>query len=414
MTSTALLTDHYELTMLDAALLAGTADRRVVFEVFTRSLPPGRRYGVFAGLGRMLDALEDFRFGADELEWLAEREIVGERTLEWLSGYRFSGDIHSYPEGEIYTAGSPVVSVCGTFAEAVLLETLVLSILNHDSAVAAAASLITAAAGDRPVIEMGSRRTDPDAAVAAARASYIAGLASTSNLEAGRRYGIPTAGTSAHAFVLLFPDERAAFDAQIAAMGSSTTLLLDTYDTAEAIPLAVAAAGPELGAVRIDSGDLVAQAVRIRSQLDSLGAHDTRIIVTGDMDADSIAALSSAPVDGYGAGTSVVMGGGPAGGLPTCGFVYKLVAVDGRPVQKQSPGKETVGGFKWAWRVPEAGMEVVTRDPGRAPDAGRRLQRPVIEGGVRKEAADLEACRDRHRRSVAELGPDRSLTLERR
>lgn len=410
MTSTALLTDHYELTMLDAALLAGTAERSVVFEVFTRSLPRGRPYGVFAGLGRMLDALEHFRFGGEELEWLAAQKIVSDRALEWLAAYRFSGDIQAYSEGEIYAGGSPVLSVCGTFGEAVLLETLVLSILNHDSAVAAAASLITRAAGGRPVIEMGSRRTDPDAAVAAARASYIGGLSSTSNLEAGRRYAIPTAGTSAHAFVLLFADERDAFEAQIASMGPSTTVLVDTYDTAHAIGLAVEVAGPRLGAVRIDSGDLSLEAGRIRAQLDRLGAVDTRIIVTGDLDEDSIAALSSAPVDGYGAGTSVVMGGG----LPTCGFVYKLVAVEGRAVQKQSPGKETVGGLKWAWRIAEEGLDVVTEDPSRAPTAGRPLQQKVVEGGIRRPGPDLITSRDLHRRSVAELGPGRTLRLERR
>ena len=410
MRSTALLTDHYELTMLDAALLAGTADRAVVFEVFTRSLPAGRAYGVFAGLGRMLDALEQFRFGSEELEWLAARRIISDQALEWLSRYRFSGDVQAYPEGEIYTGGSPVLSVCGTFGEAVLLETMVLSILNHDSAVAAAASLIVSAAAGRPVIEMGSRRTDPEAAVAAARAAYIAGLSSTSNLEAGRRYGVPTAGTSAHSFVLLFPDERDAFEAQIASMGPSTTVLVDTYDTARAIELAVEVAGPRLGAVRIDSGDLLAQARRIRSQLDDLGAPDTRIIVTGDLDEESIGILSAAPVDGYGAGTSVVMGGGH----PTCGFVYKLVAVEGKPVQKQSPGKETVGGSKWAWRVAEEGVDVVTHSPERAPVGGRALHDRVVIGGVRQPGPDLAASRALHRRSVAELGPGRSLRLERR
>ncbi len=409
MASTALLTDHYELTMLDAALASGTAERPVAFEVFTRSLPPGRRYGVFAGLGRVLDALCDFRFGAGELEWLASRRIVSDRALEWLAAYRFTGDIDAYREGELYTGGSPVVTVNGTFAQAVLLETVVLSILNHDSAVAAAASLISAAAGDRPVIEMGSRRTDPDSAVAAARAAYIGGLGSTSNLEAGRRYGLPTAGTSAHAFVLLFGDERHAFDAQLSSQGRSTTLLVDTYDTADAIKMAVQAAGPGLGAVRIDSGDLGAEAVRARSLLDSLGATDTKVVVTGDLDEASIARLASTPVDAYGAGTSVVMGGGH----PTCGFVYKLVAVDGRPVQKRSPGKETVGGVKRAWRVRGEALEVVGTESYDGPAGGRPLQERVVEAGKRLADADLDASRDLHRRSRDELGPDRTLLIQR-
>ncbi len=409
MPSSALLTDHYELTMLDAALSAGTAERPVSFEVFTRSLPPGRRYGVFAGLGRLLDVLGEFRFGPEEIEWLASRRIVSDRALEWLAAYRFSGDIDAYREGELYTGGSPVVTVTGTFAETVLLETVVLSVLNHDSAVAAAASLISAAAGDRPVIEMGSRRTDPDAAVAAARAAFIAGLGSTSNLEAGRRYGIPTAGTSAHAFVLLFPDERHAFDAQLSCQGVSTTLLVDTYDTENAIRLAVEAAGPELGAVRIDSGDLGAEALRARTLLDSMGATTTKVVVTGDLDGASIAALASSPVDAYGAGTSVVMGGG----FPTCGFVYKLVAVDGQPVEKRSPGKETVGGLKRAWRLAGEGIEAVGPLSCEGPPGGRPLQERVVERGRRVDGSDLEASRHLHLRSRRELGPDRDLLLQR-
>jgi nicotinate phosphoribosyltransferase len=409
-TSTAFRTDHYELTMLDAALQAGTADRLSVFELLTRALPPGRRYGVFAGLGRLLDALEDFRFEAGELEWLSRRGFLSDGTLEWLRGYRFSGEIDAYAEGELYTGGSPLVTVRSSFAEAVLLETLFLSVLNHDSAVAAAASLITAAAGGRPVIEMGSRRTDPDAAVAAARAAYIGGLESTSNMEAGRRYGVPTAGTAAHAFVLLFEDQRAAFAAQVTALGVGTTLLVDTFDSMEAIRTAVEVAGPGLGAVRIDSGDLATEAVAARALLDSLGATETRIIVTGDLDPSQIAALAGFPVDGYGAGTSVVTGFG----VPTSGFIYKLVEVDGRPVEKHSPGKGTVGGRKWAWRDGDGALDVVSTRPDGGPDGARPLQEAVMRGGVRSPGmTDLDAARTRHRASLAELGPDRSLMLQR-
>lgn len=410
MTSTALYTDHYELTMLDAALRAGMADRPVVFEVFTRSLPPGRRYGVFAGLGRLLDALERFVFGPEELDWLSARGFLSDRAVEWLGAYRFGGEIHAYPEGELYTGGSPVLAVCGGFGEAVLLETMVLSILNYDSAVASAASLITAAAAGRPVIEMGSRRIDPEAAVAAARAAYVGGLASTSNLEAGRRYGIPTAGTSAHSFMLLFPDERQAFEAQLASLGRDTTLLVDTFDTAEGIRAAVEAAGPGLGAVRIDSGDLGAEAVRARALLDSLGARGTRVVATGDLDEKAIHRLSSTPVDAYGAGTSVVTGSG----YPTSGFIYKLVEVEGQPVAKRSPGKATVGERKWAWRVPDEGLDVVSPEPGRAPERSRVLHSVVVEGGKRTEPGDVDAARARHRRSCEELGPERALVLERR
>ncbi|GAA3134595.1 hypothetical protein GCM10020001_066530 [Nonomuraea salmonea] len=293
--STALLTDHYELTMLQAALRSGAAHRRAVFEVFARHLPGGRRYGVVAGTGRVLDELEHFRFGDNELTFLRDHHVVDEATLAFLADYRFSGNIYGYLEGDLYFPASPIMVVEGTFAEAVLLETLTLSILNHDCAIASAASRMTNAAGKRPIIEMGSRRTHEHAAVAAARASYIAGFASTSNLMAGHLYGVPTAGTAAHAFTLLHDSERDAFQAQIASLGPETTLLVDTYDVAEAVRTAVELAGPKLGAVRIDSGDLAAAAQEVREQLDSLGAFDTRILVTSDLDEYAIAALAAAP-----------------------------------------------------------------------------------------------------------------------
>jgi nicotinate phosphoribosyltransferase len=396
--TTALYTDHYELTMLDAARRAGVAGESATFEVFTRRLPPGRRYGVFAGLDRVLAALERFRFAPDDLAWLDERRVVSKPTIEWLGGFRFGGDIHAYREGDLYTGGSPVLTVEGTFGECVVLETLMLSILNFDSAVAAAASLVVQAAGGRPVIEMGSRRTDPEAAVAAARAGYLAGLSSTSNLEAGRRYGIPTAGTCAHAFVQAFPDEKAAFAAQVAALGPGTTLLVDTYDTMEGIRRAIEVAGPRLGAIRIDSGDLADEARRARTLLDSLGATRTRVVLTGDLDDSAIRALSDVPADGYGAGTSVVTGLGQ----PTAGFVYKPVAVAGRSVAKLSPGKATVGGRKWAWRLPEQGHEVVALSPSGAPPGGRMLQSLVVDRGVRVEGPSLEEARSFHQRVLAE------------
>jgi len=319
---TALLTDHYELTMVQAALAGGTAQRRSVFEVFTRRLPEGRRYGVVGGTGRLLDAIERFRFDDDALADLERRAVVDQATLAWLADYRFGGDVSGYGEGECFFPYSPVLVVEASFAEAVVLETLVLSVLNFDSAVASAASRMTSAAGDRPCIEMGSRRTHEWAAVAAARAAHIAGFASTSNLEAGRAYGIPTQGTSAHSFTLLHDHERDAFTAQVDSLGKATTLLVDTYDVETAVALAVEVAGPELGAVRLDSGDLLVQAQAVRTQLDALGASNTKIVVTSDLDEHAIAALAAAPVDAYGVGTALVTGSG----APTAGFVYKLVA----------------------------------------------------------------------------------------
>src|SRR4051812_47186500 len=296
-TGPALLTDRYELTMVAAALADGTADRDCVFEVFARRLPHGRRYGVVAGTGRLLEQLPSFRFGDDELATLRGQGLTDARLLDWLADFRFTGDVDGYAEGELFFPGSPVLTVRAPFAEGVLLETLVLSILNHDSAIASAAARMVGAACERPCIEMGSRRTHEEAAVAAARAAYLVGFSATSNLEAGRRYGIPTAGTSAHAFTLLHDDEKSAFQAQVEALGTGTTLLVDTFNVEQGIRTAIAVAGPQLGAIRLDSGDLTVQADRARALLDELGARDTRIIVTSDLDEYAIAGLAAAPVD---------------------------------------------------------------------------------------------------------------------
>jgi nicotinate phosphoribosyltransferase len=425
MPSPALLTDQYELTMVQAALRGGTADTRCVFEVFSRSLPRGRRYGVVAGLGRLLELIERFRFDEGQIAWLQAAGVVDEPTAGWLASYRFSGCIDGYAEGEVYHPHSPVLTVEGSFAECTVLETLILSVLNHDSAIATAAARMVGAAGNRPCIEMGSRRTQEDAAVAAARAAWIAGFASSSNLEAGRRWGVPTAGTAAHSFVLVHPDEQSAFTHQTEALGKATTLLVDTYDVERAIRTAVEVAGPDLGAVRLDSGDLGSLAHRVRALLDSLGATSTRIVVSGDLDEFGLAALSSAPVDGYGVGTSVVVGSG----VPTAGFVYKLVAVGGdgggagdgeggggrgwRPVQKDSPGKRSFGGRKTAVRLYDdaevAEVELVT--VGDPPGQGRRLQQRWVSDGRLAVGADelsTAAARERCRASVAELPPDAS------
>jgi nicotinate phosphoribosyltransferase len=332
--------------MLNASLRDGTANRQCVFEVFARRLPTGRRYGVVAGTGRIVDALADFRFDGDVIDFLRSQQIVDTDTAAWLEGFRFTGDISGYAEGEVFFPGSPILTVSGTFAECVVLETLLLSILNHDSAVAAAAARMVTAARGRPVIEMGGRRTHEEAAVAAARAAYLAGFSHTSNLQAGKCYGIPTTGTAAHAFTLLHDDEKAAFASQVAALGKQTTLLVDTYDIAQGIRNAIEVAGPDLRAIRIDSGDLSVLAVQSRQLLDSLGATETKIIVSGDLDEYAIAALAAEPVDSYGAGTAVVTGSG----APTAGLVYKLVEVDGRPVVKRSENKATVGGRKTAIR----------------------------------------------------------------
>ncbi|WP_346536193.1 nicotinate phosphoribosyltransferase [Micromonospora sp. DPT] len=400
----ALLTDHYELTMVSAALRDGTAERRCAFEVFSRRLPAGRRYGVVAGTGRLVDLIRDFRFDADEVDFLRRTGVVDDRAAEWLTGYRFTGDIDGYAEGELFFPGSPILTVSGGFAECVVLETLVLSVLNHDSAVAAAAARMVTAARGRTLIEMGSRRAHEEAAVAAARAAYLAGFRFTSNLAAGRRYGVPTAGTAAHAFTLLHDDEKTAFASQVATLGKDTTLLVDTYDISQGIRNAIEVAGPELRAIRIDSGDLAVIAQQSRELLDSLGATETKIIVSGDLDEYAIAALAAEPVDMYGAGTAVVTGSG----APTAGLVYKLVEVDGRPVVKRSEHKATIGGRKVAVRrhkpTGTATEEIIVPQgvPDRQPN-DRLLQRSFIVDGEPVVLPSLDESREHLRQCLISI-----------
>ncbi|MBM0229325.1 MULTISPECIES: nicotinate phosphoribosyltransferase [Micromonospora] len=400
----ALLTDHYELTMVSAALRDGTADRRCVFEVFSRRLPAGRRYGVVAGTGRLVDMIRDFRFDADEVDFLRRTGVVDDRAADWLADYRFTGDVDGYAEGELFFPNSPILTVSGGFAECVVLETLVLSVLNHDCAVAAAAARMVTAARGRALIEMGSRRAHEEAAVAAARAAYLAGFRFTSNLAAGQRYGIPTAGTAAHAFTLLHDDEKAAFASQVATLGKDTTLLVDTYDISQGIRNAIEVAGPELRAVRIDSGDLAVIAQQSRELLDSLGATETKIIVSGDLDEYSIASLAAEPVDMYGAGTAVVTGSG----APTAGLVYKLVEVDGRPVVKRSEHKATIGGRKVAVRrhkpTGTATEEIIVPQgvPDRHPN-DRLLQRSFVVDGEPVALPTLDESREHLRECLISI-----------
>jgi nicotinate phosphoribosyltransferase len=397
--SLALFTDKYELTMLAAALHDGSAHRRTSFEVFARRLPEGRRYGVVAGTARFVEALAQFRF--DDADLASLEGFLDRETLAYLAGYRFSGDVDGYAEGELYFPGSPVLSVHGTFGECVVLETLALSIFNYDTAIASAAARMVSAARERPLIEMGSRRTHEQAAVAAARAAYIAGFSGSSNLEAQRRYAVPALGTGAHAFTLLHtadsgPDERAAFKAQIDALGVDTTLLVDTYDITQGVANAVEVAGTALGAVRIDSGDLGVLARQVRDQLDSLGATKTRIVVSGDLDEFAIAALRAEPVDIYGVGTSVVTGSG----APTASMVYKLVEVDGMPVEKRSTHKESHGGRKQALRLAKPSGTIVeeivhpySRPPSDQP--GRALTVDLVREGEPVGDLSIDAARRR-------------------
>jgi putative nicotinate phosphoribosyltransferase len=413
MTITGLLADRYELSMLSSWIADGSVGNRAVFECFARGLPHGRRYGVVAGLGRLLPLIQDLRFDPGEIAYLVESGAITAACARYLRDFRFAGDIDAYREGDLYFPNSPLVTVSGTVGECCLLETLVLSVLNFDSAIASAAARMVTAADGRPLIEMGSRRTHERAAVASARAAYLAGFSQTSNLAAGYLHGVPTAGTAAHAFTMSHASEGAAFASQVEALGNTTSLLVDTYDIEQGVRTAVQVAGPGLGAIRIDSGDLGAEASRARALLDELGALGTRIIVTSDLDEYLIAALADAPIDGYGVGTRLVTG---SSGGPNCGMVYKLVSIaDGpgqpmRPVSKKSAGKASVGGRKLAYReldrLGRARRETVVID--RAPDPrqgcpGRLLTIPVMRSGQIVHAPALEQIREFHAAAKAEL-----------
>jgi nicotinate phosphoribosyltransferase len=408
------MTDQYEFTALRAALGSGVAIRPAVFEVFARTLPPGRRYGVFAGLGRLLEALSDFRLSGMQLQALRDRGVLDHATIEYLRGWEFTGDIYAYREGELFFPNSPVLRVQAPFGDACLLETLVLSVLNYDSAVCSAAARMVQAAGGRPLAEMGSRRANEHAALAAARAAYIAGFGATSNLAAGLRWDIPTMGTAMHAFTLAHDSELEAFRAQIRALGVGTTLLVDTYDIEQGIRNAVEiahefkTAGP--GAIRIDSGILQDEVIRARALLDEMGATDTKITVTSDLDEYAIDELAGDPADSFGVGTRLIGGSG----APTAGFVYKLVAIAGpdgemRPVAKRSASKATVGGAKTPYRMYDnarrAAGELYSLD-GRVARGARPLQVQVVNHGVVWPQPSLVQTRDFHSSAVRELPPE--------
>ncbi|MCS6711659.1 nicotinate phosphoribosyltransferase [Brachybacterium sp. EF45031] len=393
----------YEYTMLSAMLHDGTARNDAVFEAFARRLPEGRRFGLLGGTQRLLPLLQEFRFDEPTIGFLRECGAISDAAADYLADFRFTGEVRGLPEGSVYWPGTPVLTVEGELGQCVLLETLVLSVLNHDSAIASAAARMVIAAQGRPIIEMGGRRVHEEAAVAVARAAYLAGFGSTSNLEAGRRFGIPVAGTAAHASVLARRSEREAFAAQVATSGPGTTILVDTYDIAEGIRTAIDVAGPQLAGVRIDSGDLLVEATRARALLDELGATDTQISVTSDLDEYLMEHLQGAPIDRYGAGTRVATGSGH----PTAGMVYKLVAVSDEPggprrsVAKASSSKRSVGGEKSVFRFPD-GREVWTTD-GTVPTGAEPVQVPLLRGGDAVGAEDLATVRERVARELAQL-----------
>jgi nicotinate phosphoribosyltransferase len=401
-----LFTDRYQLTMLAAYAKSGLAERRAVFELFVRKLPPSRRYLVACGIGRAVTALSALSFGADALSRLSNDAVLGPVLADpvvakLFRDFRFRGRVLAIPEGRICFPGEPLLRVEGTLAEAQLVETLLLSIVNHDTRVASKASRISRAAAGRPCMEFGTRRTHEVAAVDAARAAYVAGFAGTSNEEAGHRYGVPVLGTMAHSFVLAHAadggeeGEIAAFR-EFSGVFPASTLLVDTFDPLRGVRRAVETSAT-LGGIRLDSGDLEMLSREARSILDQAGKKDTRIIASDDLDEHRIDAMvrGGVPVDGFGVGTMVVA----TPDAPTLGGVYKLVAIeDARgemvAVQKKATAKGSSAAPKQVIRRPGSLQDLLVVD---GEDVeGEALLVPVMEKGAPVGDFSLEAARRRH------------------
>jgi nicotinate phosphoribosyltransferase len=420
----ALATDLYQLTMMAGYDAAGY-HARTTFELFVRELPDQRSYLVAAGLAQALEYLESLSFTADEIAWLRSqamfRNVPPRFFLDVLPAFRFSGEVWAVDEGEAVFAGEPLVRVTAPALEAQLVETALLATVGFQTSVASKASRIVDAAAGRSVVEFGSRRAHGlEAACFAARAACLAGFQGTSNVEAGRRFGIPIVGTMAHSWIMTFDDELEAFRSYMAVFGNATTLLIDTYDTLAAARRIVDA-GLRPAAVRLDSGDLTALARGVRTIFDAGGLAATRILASGDLDEHRIASLlnEGAPIDAFGVGTAV----STVRDAPALGAVYKLVDTEdeGRhvPVIKLSTGKRTLPGLKQVWRLTNGG--IATHDVlgliGET-QKGRPLLRCVMRDGKRLGATrPIDEIAQRARRSREELpsqlrGIDRTESLE--
>lgn len=405
--SPALLTDLYELTMLQAYLEEGMTEQ-AVFSLFVRKLPEHRNYLLACGLDDALRHLEALRFDANALAYL-EGEGFPQRFLRYLEGFRFSGDVFALPEGTPCFAGEPLVEVVAPLAEAQLVETLVMNQIHAQTVLASKAARVVTGARERRVVDFGMRRTHgSDAALKSARAGYIAGVDATSNVAAGQAYGIPLAGTMAHSYVEAHDDEYEAFR-RFAAVHPESVLLVDTYDTEQGVQKVVELArelGPEfrVRGVRLDSGDLAGLARRAREILDAAGLRSVEIFASGGLDEHDVASLveAGAPIDGFGVGTQM----GVATDAPGLDIAYKLVAYAGRGRMKLSTGKATLPGRKQVFRVEVgelAARDVIARHDETLP--GRALLREVMRAGRRCEAGreDLGTARERARREIARL-----------
>ena len=383
----ALFTDLYELTMAQAYVADAMADVPATFSLFVRTLPAQRNFLLAAGIDTALAALESFRFEAADIDYVRSLGRFTPAFLDWLRAFRFQCSVVAVAEGTPMFAGEPILEVTGPLAQAQLVETLLINELHLQTMLASKAVRVVGAAQGRRVVDFGARRIHGiDAAVNGARAFAIAGVSATSNLLAGREWGLPVVGTMAHAYVQSFASEAEAFRA-FARHYPDTTLLVDTYDTLEGVHRVIDLArelGPafQVQAVRLDSGDLAALSRTARDTLDAAGLNQVRIFASGGLDEHSIAALvaAHAPIDAFGVGTRM----GTSEDVPALDVVYKLTALAGRGRVKLSPGKNVLPGQKQIWRIEEGGL--ARRDVmGRAEEqnTGRALLQPVMQSGAR-------------------------------
>ena len=407
-----LFTDLYELTMAQAYWQAGaTADAR--FSMFARRLPSDRGYMVFAGLEDMLDALDNLRFSADDINYLRSLAQFDAEFLDYLRGLRFTGSARAMPEATPFFADEPVLEVRAPVIEAQIVETLLLNQFNLQTMLAGKAARVVTAADGRAAVDFAARRAQGlDAAVKFARSAYIVGFAGTSNVQAGKRHDIPLFGTMAHSFITAFESELDAFNAYAAAFPNSSTFLVDTYDTIAGVQNAIRAAkrmresGCELRAVRLDSGDLLDLSRKARAMLDAAGLPNVQVFVSGGLDEYEIERLaaSGAAIDGFGVGTMV----GVSADYPWLDCVYKMTEYDGRPVLKLSEGKQTLPGGKQVFRIiDDDGMyagDVIACDNEPAPPGATPLLREVMRDGVRMtDAPTLTELRSRFAREFDRL-----------
>jgi nicotinate phosphoribosyltransferase len=401
----ALLTDFYEFTMAQAYHATGASDP-ATFDLFVRNLPPNRRFLVAAGLEDALSGLEHFRFQPAAVDYLASLDRFTPGFLQYLSSFRFSGDVAAIPEGEVFFQGEPVIRLTAPLPEAQLVETFLLNTIGFQSMIASKATRVAIACGDRSFVDFSARRVHgADAALKAARASFIGGAAATSTSLAGQLYGVPVAGTMAHSFVLSYDSEAEAFRQFARAHPQDAVLLIDTYDTEKGARVAaevaneLTAEGIVIHGVRIDSGDLVRLGMSVRRILDHAGQSAIEIFASGDLDEWRIAEIvaSGCPIDSFGVGTRL----GTSSDAPNLGVVYKLVEDDGGPVMKLSSGKVTVPGRKQVWRRRDHDLLALESE---GPQDGRPLLAEVMAGGTRTlDPEPLTEIRERRAESVAAL-----------